>query len=407
MNSTPKMPVDETLRSLAQSDLNRVDNAQQTNRVESNGRSIAPTVKEMVYMRFGCTAPKDKVESNLTDLPHTILVKKLLGNPDITIADETEWENIRIFLAHCKEAYSLADIPPALFDFHQKDSKLYSEWTIQVRRELLSDLTEDQVRYYVISESGQQQQPGRKLGRLYLLLSSATDVLEIVRQGWGPSLRDVMQKLLSRGIAFRTCYRAEYSTGHRYLTARQTPRYSGLGYRRKNFTPNLSDYQLYVAIRRSFLRSPRGRVALLYGVSPEEVLREPSGDDALIDRICLWDGHSTSGYWVDHLKEEEIDLICGVYHVSTGQVDIHGPQTSTLSWWPRPPAFNASGINVGWWTPMWETWYKRRLQQLESGNGILATHTEWKSNIQLQRKAPPYTEAVEKCAANILAVLRP
>ncbi|KAJ7117840.1 hypothetical protein C8R44DRAFT_791501 [Mycena epipterygia] len=397
MNSTPTMPVDETLRSLPQLDLNRIDNAQM-NRVDntSNARSIAPAVKEMVYMRFGCTAPKDKVESTLTDFPHTLLVKKLLGNPDIAIADETEWDNIRIFLAHCKDASSLADIPPALLDFHQKDSKLYSEWTIQVRRELLSDLTEDQVRYYVLSESGQQQ-PGHKFGRLYLLLSSATDVLEIVRQGWGPSLSDVMEKLLSRGIAFRTCYRAEYSTGHRHLKARQPPHYSGLG-----------DYQFYVAVRRSFLRSPRGRVALLYGgiVSMEEVFRE-SSDDALIDRSCLWDGHSTSGYWVEHLKEEEIDLICGVYHVSTGQRDIHGPQTSTLSWWPRPPAFNASGINVGWWTPMWETWYKRRLQQVESGNGILATHTEWKSNIQLQRKAPPYTEAVEKCAANILAVLRP
>ncbi|KAJ7851571.1 hypothetical protein B0H13DRAFT_1643942, partial [Mycena leptocephala] len=192
-----------------------------------------------------------------------------------------------------------------------------------------------------------------------------------------------------------------------------------LGYRPLNYKPDMRDYRSYVAVRSRFLLSARGRAALLYGgiigrlarseVSSEEVLRGPS-DDVLIDGICLWDGHSTAAYWDDRLTGEEVDLICGVYHVATGQYDgnlQNGEQTATLSWWPRPHSFAASGINFGWWTPMWETWYQKRLRQLENGPGTLATHTQWKHNLKLERRAPPYTEAIEKCAADILATLRP
>ncbi|KAJ6528121.1 hypothetical protein B0H19DRAFT_969343, partial [Mycena capillaripes] len=184
-----------------------------------------------------------------------------------------------------------------------------------------------------------------------------------------------------------------------------------LGYRPPEYRPDMRDYRSYVSIRRTFFRSPHGRAALLYGgiigrlarseVSNEEVLRGPS-DDALLEVICLWDGKSPFAYWDDCLTKEEIDLICGVYHVSTGD-----EQTSTVSWWPRPPSFSASGINIGRWTPMWERWYQRCLEQVESGSAALFTHTQWKHNLKLERHAPPYNEALNKCAEKILAVLRP
>ncbi|KAJ7670201.1 hypothetical protein B0H17DRAFT_858995, partial [Mycena rosella] len=82
------------------------------------------------------------------------------------------------------------------------------------------------------------------------------------------------------------------------------------------------DYRLYTSIRDRFLRSRRGRAALLYGgvigrlarsvVPAEEVFRGPS-EDVTIDGCCLWDGYSVSAYWADSLTEQEIDLICGVY----------------------------------------------------------------------------------------------
>ncbi|KAJ6559425.1 hypothetical protein DFH09DRAFT_921720 [Mycena vulgaris] len=184
-------------------------------------------------------------------------------------------------------------------------------------------------------------------------------------------------------------------------------RYSGLGFRPVGYKHDLADYHAYVSRRSDFLLGPRGRAALLYGgivgrlarseVSVDEACRGPS-DEAFTEGVCLWDGHSTYGYWDDCLTEQEIDLICGVYHVATG----FGDQTSTVSWWPRPPAFDASGISVGWWTPLWEAWYQKRLNQLETGKAILCTHTEWKHNIHFERKAPPYTKAIERHAAQIL-----
>ncbi|KAJ7151752.1 hypothetical protein C8R43DRAFT_886640, partial [Mycena crocata] len=179
-----------------------------------------------------------------------------------------------------------------------------------------------------------------------------------------------------------------------------------LGFRPQNYKPDHHDYQTYVALRSVFLRSPRGRAALLSGgiigrlaravVPDEEVLRGPS-DDATINGICLWDGHSQQAYWDDTLTEQEIDLICGVYHISTGW----------SSWWPRPAAMATSGLNVGWWTPMCEEWYQRRLRQVEGAEPTLVTHGQWKHNLKLERRCSVYLAATERCAAQILEVLRP
>ncbi|KAF8144812.1 hypothetical protein K438DRAFT_1492706, partial [Mycena galopus ATCC 62051] len=88
-------------------------------------------------------------------------------------------------------------------------------------------------------------------------------------------------------------------------------------------------------------------------------------------------------YCDDYLTEEEIDLICGVYHISMGQLHhgaASGEQTTTRSWWPRPVSMEQSGLNVGWWTPMCETWFRRRLQQLaEPQKADILTHAKWKN----------------------------
>ncbi|KAJ7078204.1 hypothetical protein C8R44DRAFT_754951 [Mycena epipterygia] len=292
-----------------QLDIQRTDDVQSTpvNDAESDtstSTSIASTVTQMANLRFRCTATKGSVQTNL-DLPATMVVKKLLGDNEIVVSNETEWDNIRCFLAYCKRATTLADIPRPLLDFHQGDSDLYSEWAIQVRREILNNEV-----YYVIFDQRQQQDD------LYILLRSATDALEIVRQGWGPSLREVMQMLLSRGITFMTCFRSTHiSPGHANPRPLATPVWAS---NQRNISP--------ISKIIKHMCRPRGRAALLSGgiigrlakseVSEEEVLRGPS-DDALVDGICLWDGHSTSAYWDDHLTDREIDLICGVYHVAT------------------------------------------------------------------------------------------
>ncbi|KAJ6580103.1 hypothetical protein DFH09DRAFT_1444522 [Mycena vulgaris] len=336
---------------------------------------IALVFKNMVHLRFGCTLPEDRLESDLT-LPSVIVANKLLGGGEI-MSSEDELYNFRLFLAHCKEAKSLSGIPSVLLDFHQLNSELYDDWTVQVRRAVLNNEL-----YYLISEKEREQWRG-----FCIVVQSATTALEIVRQGWGPSLRDVMDQLLSRGIGFKTCCQFEVLSleplGRNF-------RYSGLGFRPPNYKPDLTDYHTYVSLRRKFLHN---------------VFRGPS-DDAFINGTCLWDGHSTYAYWDDCLTEQEIDLICGIYHVSTGQGG-DSTQVAKVSWWPKPLAFDASGINVGWWTPQWEKWYQTRLQQLESGRGTLANHEKWKHNIKFERLGPPYTKGIEKSAARILETLRP
>ncbi|KAF8184603.1 hypothetical protein K438DRAFT_1598341, partial [Mycena galopus ATCC 62051] len=212
-----------------------------------------------------------------------------------------------------KSSKQLSHIPPSLLDFYDTGADIYCEWVVQVRRQVLNSKL-----YYVVYEN-------RPTDHLYVLLESATTALEIVRQGWGPSLAAVIEKLLGRNIQFLVCFRSQTIQRSPPSIRRQ---YSGLGFRPKDYHPTVADYQSYVSIREQFLLSPRGRAAKTYGgivgrlacttVADEEVLRGPT-DDADMDGLCLWDGQSNYAYCDDYLTEEEIDLICGVYHISTGQ----------------------------------------------------------------------------------------
>ncbi|KAJ7833894.1 hypothetical protein B0H13DRAFT_1653562, partial [Mycena leptocephala] len=233
-----------------------------------------------------------------------------LGDAGFPVKNQTEMQHFRAFVAYCRKAKALYEIPRNLLDFHDTDSDLYTPWAIRLRRETLNKKL-----YYIVSDPD---------SHLYVLLESATTALEIVRQGWGPSLTEVIESLLARGIQFLVCSRSKKLPSTK-LPSRNL--YSGLGYRPQNYIPDAHDYKSYVGIRNQFLLSPRGRAAVLHGgvvgrlaravVSIDDVLRGPT-DDADIDGICLWDGHSQSAYWDDYLTEQEINLICGVYHISTG-----------------------------------------------------------------------------------------
>ncbi|KAG1786275.1 uncharacterized protein HD556DRAFT_1248514, partial [Suillus plorans] len=46
-------------------------------------------------------------------------------------------------------------------------------------------------------------------------------------------------------------------------------------------------------------------------------------------------------YFDDELsEEEEVDFMCGMYYTDNNKI----------SWWPRPQAWAASGLNVGFWS---------------------------------------------------------
>lgn len=95
-------------------------------------------------------------------------------------------------------------------------------------------------------------------------------------------------------------------------------------------------------------------------------------------------------------------------NVCLGQSNGHGePQTTMVSWWPRPPAVAASGINMGWWSQTWENVYQRRLDQVQRSGAILSNHDNWKSNLKNERTGARYIGGAERCAARVLEALLP
>ncbi|KAG1818524.1 uncharacterized protein BJ212DRAFT_1268965 [Suillus subaureus] len=50
-------------------------------------------------------------------------------------------------------------------------------------------------------------------------------------------------------------------------------------------------------------------------------------------------------YFNDELSAEEIDFMCGMYYLHTNDRNVE-----IVSWWPRPQAWAASGLNVGFWS---------------------------------------------------------
>jgi hypothetical protein len=51
----------------------------------------------------------------------------------------------------------------------------------------------------------------------------------------------------------------------------------------------------------------------------QDVYYGPS-EYVLKDGVCLWDNISSHAYWDDTLTEDEVDLICSIYRVDTGEL---------------------------------------------------------------------------------------
>ncbi|KAJ6627300.1 hypothetical protein B0H10DRAFT_1941425 [Mycena sp. CBHHK59/15] len=133
-------------------------------------------------------------------------------------------------------------------------------------------------------------------------------------------------------------------------------------------------------LRQEGAESPRGHAARFTGGIISCLARQVVNDDI----ACL-------GPTADVFNNGEIDLICGVYQVATGQHDTgteDGMQKTNVSWWPKPVAWHASGFNTGWWSPDCES--------------VLLTQTQWKHNIRFVQKSRTIGLANERIAAEFL-----
>ncbi|KAJ7080260.1 hypothetical protein C8R44DRAFT_653809 [Mycena epipterygia] len=216
--------------------------------------------------------------------------------------------------------------------------------------------------------------------------------------------REIIFHLLKHGVEFRLCFRDDVGI------APEPPlldRFTGLGYRHVGYKPSLIDHGVYEMLRERFLGSTRGRAALFAGgivgrlarlIVDEDLACLGPSHEVFMTGIRLWDGQSSEAYWDDELTDQDIDLICGVYEIATDD----DPQTSKMSWWPKPHPFSLSGLNTGWWSPDCERWFQQRLAVIKSGRANLYTQTQWKHMLKFYKKSREIGIANEKIAAQFL-----
>lgn len=159
--------------------------------------------------------------------------------------------------------------------------------------------------------------------------------LQCLRENLRGQTKDAVRLFFSFGIPFNTFVSRSILTTRPDLQYEQDYLPEPLGPRHHDFKPGRYDYRLYEAQRDRLLCRPYARAACLHGgivwrlwlhsqeyASDAELslLRGPSDDALYRGRILEAQGEHLCD---DALSEEETDLICGVYKVSTSELFIY------------------------------------------------------------------------------------
>lgn len=133
---------------------------------------------------------------------------------------------------------------------------------------------------------------------------------------------DVARRLLKTGVPFNTFILSPLPPAVALPPSLPSTPFPGLGVRFPGYKPDAADYISYQAQLGSFLRQPHARAALLKGgivwrlamefLGPQDVLVGPSEQ--------AFTRHQQSGLYDDDLTDDELNLICGVYKVYTGEL---------------------------------------------------------------------------------------
>lgn len=79
-----------------------------------------------------------------------------------------------------------------------------------------------------------------------------------------------------------------------------------------------------------------------------------------------------------------------------------GRQTSDISWWPKPSAWEISGLNIGFWSADCESWFKKRLCDIRSGKAELRPPSKWKHSLRFTKACNETALNVNKLSAQFL-----
>ncbi|KAG1875736.1 hypothetical protein F4604DRAFT_1680624 [Suillus subluteus] len=343
---------------------------------------------------------------------------KLVGDEPTNIASipEAQKHVITCFIGYLVTLpqSQLSDIPPDLWDLGPEPSLLTSNAHVQVRY-----IQQPMQRLYII-------EPYLSLSLVpwKLAVSDATTAVMCLRHDWGSDITNIARNLLEKGIAIKTLLpmsipphtRRPLTELHTYSLGHVPPPNDHMLPR---FRPVYADYIVYEQHRHEFMNQPRARAAVLHGGLIWRLALHSLGFNVLpsvLDGISreavpfgLMPDINGQTYFDDELSEEEVDFMCGTYYVhnNDGNVEI-------VSWWPRPQAWAASGLNVGFWSGRCESWFQLRLGNIRKGvsrerhtftddaNGPM-TAKQWKGSLKFNPGTSKMMKNIEAACCSFLA----
>jgi len=279
--------------------------------------SIHDDLEDRMYCRYGF------VNSGLpSDLPTTDkweFARRMLGTADTHVS-----KGLRGHIAHFVECMITADrdkvMPRNLWDLTPEcESPLaqHANFELQVSK-LMDNRIRDSKPHYIIKARNAK---GNNMV-WQLMVDDAATILQCFHQE-KVTIRDISLALLSSGQPFSTripkdqCHRASHHSQPR-LT---------LGWRPPAHIPTTAEYGYYEDMRRHFFSQPRSHAAFLKGRIIWHLAMESIG---LLANELVLDGPSDkvlhfgtslkpTGLWDDDLNDSNMELICGVYKVFTGE----------------------------------------------------------------------------------------
>lgn len=157
-----------------------------------------------------------------------------------------------------------------------------------------------------------------------ILLTDPMTVVQCMHMHFNGSLKNMARYLYYSGIPFNTCILCDVPE------VQDVPyRPLSLGWRPKEHAPTTEDYGEYQATLDRLFSQPYARAALLEGGliwciallylsdGVLEVTEGPSFDTSSLGRY--WKLAENSTLYDDKLSNAEIDVICGVYEIATGE----------------------------------------------------------------------------------------
>jgi hypothetical protein len=279
-----------------------------------------PSLSEMLQFRYGWL-PRVRPEDQNPTASQWAKIEKIMGHINSDVA-EWSYGSLATFVNKILDSPADSLLSSGLsWDFDDSSpSSLRALIDLRLYNTVYSEKVEGNTLYFV--EPVEPRPPIDVPWKL--VVTNAASACQCIRQVYGPSRKDIAQHLVQSGIPFLTLQQLQQPQPlhpSRHLTV-------CLGHRPENYVPDLADYAAYVEARQAFLRLPRGRAALTKGGIVWRLAIEILGDNNAVlegpSADVLTHGHCVKlsngdELWDDDLSTEELDLICGVYHVATGK----------------------------------------------------------------------------------------